>query len=213
MRAILFILTLFISLPLLAQNKEVTKSEKQVYIIHGYDASIDKHWFKWLSQELEKQGIKAYRLAMPTPAQPQSEAWLEKMKKEVKINHETVIVAHSLGTITTLNFLCESEKSVKGTILVSGFYEPISKEFAFLNPFVEKFAQRKNQPKVGNSVVITALDDGIVPQRFSDNLSQLLQSKFIRLPKGGHFLDREGFTTFPLVLNEVLKIFNEHTND
>ncbi|GET46518.1 hypothetical protein RCZ01_18200 [Capnocytophaga felis] len=137
-------------------------------------------------------------MVMPTPAQPKSEEWLEKMKKEVKINDETVIVAHSLGVITTLNFLSEIEASVKVMVLVSGFYEPVSKELASLNPFMEKFDQRKNEPKVGKAIVISSLDDTIVPQQFSDNLSQLLKCEFIRLPEGGHFLDREGFTTFSL---------------
>ncbi|MDO4230365.1 MAG: alpha/beta hydrolase [Capnocytophaga sp.] len=208
MRTILFVLTIFFSSSLLAQNKEVTKSEKQVYIIHGYDATIDNHWFKWLDDELQKEGIKVKRIQMPSPANPKIEEWLTQMRKEVKINSKTIIVAHSLGTITTLNFLTETKQAVKGTILVSGFYEPISKEFAFLNPFVEKFNQRKNEPKVGKAIVISALDDTIVPQQFSDNLSQLLKCEFIRLPKGGHFLDREGFTTFPLIKKKVLDIYN-----
>ncbi len=37
----------------------------KVYIVHGYTASADKHWFPWLEQELAKIGVECYRLNMP----------------------------------------------------------------------------------------------------------------------------------------------------
>ena len=62
---------------------------------------------------------------------------------------------------------------------------------------------------VGKAVVISAIDDDIVPTQLSDNLSRLLNCEFIRLPQGEHFLDQGGYTEFPLVRDKVLDIFNE----
>ena len=208
MKNILLILVLSVFSLSYAQNKNTKKMEKQVYIVHGYGATPDNHWFKWLEEELKKHKIKAYRIAMPSPDNPNVDDWIATLKKQVNVTPQTVIVAHSLGTITTLDFLLESKEEPKGIVLVSGFYEPVP-NLESLNPFVEKFSSFKHLPMVGKAVVISAIDDDIVPTQLSDNLSRLLNCEFIRLPQGKHFLDREGYTEFPLVRDKVLDIFKE----
>ena len=36
-----------------------------VFIIHGYGATINNHWFGWLQTQLEQRGIAAVRVPMP----------------------------------------------------------------------------------------------------------------------------------------------------
>ena len=62
MKNILLILVLSVFSLSYAQNKNTKKMEKQVYIVHGYGATPDNHWFKWLEEELKKHKIKAYRI-------------------------------------------------------------------------------------------------------------------------------------------------------
>ena len=54
MKNILLILVLSVFSLSYAQNKNTKKMEKQVYIVHGYGATPDNHWFKWLEEELIK---------------------------------------------------------------------------------------------------------------------------------------------------------------
>ncbi len=208
MKKIIFIIAIILGAMSYAQNNEHKKNEKQVYIIHGYDATPNNHWFRWLENELYKKGIKAYCLTMPNAKNPKAEEWLNQMKKDVKINEQTVIVGHSLGTIATLNYLADTKQNVLGIVLVSGFYEPLSWA-PQLNPFIEMYKQKATKPNTKHSVVIAALNDSVVPHQLSDNLARHLQAKYVRLPEGGHFLRREGFTSFPLVLDEILRIFDK----
>lgn len=208
MKKITFIIAILLVTMNYAQNTEQKKNEKQVYIIHGYDATPDNHWFRWLESELHKKGIKAYPLTMPNAKNPKAEEWLNQMKKDIKVNDQTIIVGHSLGTIATLNYLADTKQNVLGIVLVSGFYEPLSWA-SQLNHFTEMYKQKATMPSVKHSVVIAALDDYAVPHQLSDNLAQHLQAKYVRVAKGGHFLGREGFTSFPLVLDEIVQIFDE----
>lgn len=45
-----------------------------------------------------------------------------------------------------------------------------------------------------------------MPAEFSQRLAENLQASYLCLPTGGHFLDREGVTTLPEVLDLIRKI-------
>ena len=94
-----------------------------MYIVHGYGSTPDDHWLKWLEEELKKHKIKAYRIAMPSPDNPNIDDWIATLKKQVNVTPETVIVEHSLGTITIVDFLLEIKKEPKAIVLVGGYTE------------------------------------------------------------------------------------------
>ena len=54
--------------------------------------------------------------------------------------------------------------------------------------------------------MVAALNDPVVEHQYSDHLAQFLGAEYIRLPTGGHFLDREGVTELPIVLELVEKL-------
>ncbi len=176
----------------------------QVYIVHGYTASPDNHWFPWLEQQLAQRGIACQRLAMPDSAQPNPQKWLDHLNQQVKIDDQTIVIGHSLGCIAWLNFLARNYERPRGAIWVSGFYQPLD-TLPELTPFCNLYAV--SPPCLAfPSTVISALDDSIVPHQYSDELAKHLKADYIRLPSGGHFLDREGWTTFPLVLERIQKM-------
>lgn len=170
----------------------------KVYIVHGYTASPDKHWFPWLARELESIGVACERLAMPDSDNPTPEKWVAFLEQHVQMDEKTIIVGHSLGCITWLNFLAKQQLTPAGAILVSGFYQPLH-TLPELAPFAEFYAKQPTLTAFPCKVV-AALDDHIVPHQYSDALAQHLQADYFRLNHGGHFLDREGWTAFPLVL-------------
>ena len=180
---------------------------KQLYIIHGYGASPREHWFPWLKNTMEEKGWTVSILEMPDSEHPKFDKWLKAMKENIKnINENTYFVAHSLGTITTLQYLSQYENLPKfgGFILVSGFDEGIA-GFEELRPFVkEKPDYKKINEKAELRAVVAAKDDHIVPIKLSEKVAKKLNGKFYPVEKGGHFLDREGFTDLPLV-KEILE--------
>ena len=56
------------------------------------------------------------------------------------------------------------------------------------------------------SKITSAKDDDIINYEYSQVLAERLESKFILLDKGKHFIDRDNFTEFPLLIGEVKKI-------
>ncbi|ADG93246.1 protein of unknown function DUF1234 [Arcobacter nitrofigilis DSM 7299] len=185
---------------------------KNVYIIHGYGASAEHHWFPWLKKELEKKDTNVVILNLPAPNSPNSNEWSNALKEQIKIiDKNSYFIAHSLGCISLLKFLEALPNSTKigGYILVSGFNAPlfILKELdAFLKPTID-YEKLKNISS--NRVVISSKDDSIVPFNLSNNLSNSLDAKLLVEEKGGHFLETDGFEEFPLVLNEFNKFLNE----
>ncbi|MEW4234979.1 alpha/beta hydrolase, partial [Bacillus thuringiensis] len=121
------------------------------------------------------------------------------------IDSETYFVAHSLGCITLLSYLNQLNTlpNFGGFILVSGFSEFIP-TIPSLASFTEEIINyKKINAATKSRVVVAAKDDSIVPFQFSQSLSNQLDASFCSLEKGGHFLEDDGFTTFPLVYNTL----------
>ena len=120
--------------------------KKQIYIIHGYDASPQSHWFSWFKEKM--CGLAEVEiLKMPTPQTPKLNQWLETMKQNVNLGENSFIIAHSLGTITSLNFLSGFANLPKlgGLVLISPFDEPIEE-------FVLRTANRLRKDKIGSEI-------------------------------------------------------------
>ena len=52
------------------QSERMTSEQQpniKVYIIHGYGAGPQSHWFQWLKQQLEAQGIICLLYTSPSP--------------------------------------------------------------------------------------------------------------------------------------------------
>lgn len=179
-----------------------------LYIVHGYGASPSEHWFAWLKSEMEKTGATVSIINLPTPDDPQPQAWQRALETQVtSLDNSTYFVAHSLGSITLLRFLEKhlTNAPIGGYILVSGFNErlpTLPQLDRFIKPDIDygKLAQRAS-----SRVVIAAPDDAVVPYRFSQALAKSLDARFITVEQGNHFLASDGFTEFPLVLAELQK--------
>ena len=84
------------------------------FIIHGVYANPEANWFPWLKTELEKRGFEVIVPKFPTPLDQSLESWLRVFSHyEDKINEETVLIGHSLGTAFILNYLEKTSKKIK----------------------------------------------------------------------------------------------------
>lgn len=180
----------------------------QAYIVHGYDASPQSHWFAQLKEKFEANGVKTEILSLPEPAAPKLNEWLAVLKERVILGRQTYLVGHSLGCPTILNFLQKygANDGVAGVTLVSGLAKPL-RGFEILDEFTSggfDFAFIKSRAL--NRAVIAAKDDYVVPFEFSRELAEQLDAKFYPVQKGGHFLDRDGFTSFDLVYEVTIEM-------
>ena len=178
-----------------------------VLIIHGIEGHAGIHWQQWLYDQLIKKGHKVIMPDMPDADKPDRNKWLKKTKQLLKdINPSNlVIVAHSLGVTTALDYIEESGSKIKALISVSGFASDYGAE---LNSY---FLEEKNVnwDKVTNNLkeafVIYGNDDPYVPQDKLEEVAERLGVESIVIEKGGHLNTSSGFTEFP----QLIEIFNQ----
>jgi uncharacterized protein len=187
-------------------------SSKRVFIIHGYSASPEDHWFPWLKNTLERDGIVATVLKMPNSKAPEASAWIECIQSNVSTpDANTYFVAHSLGCIALLRYLDSLSGGTKigGMVLVSGFSETLP-QLPELDGFVMTNLKQDHLITISSQrTVIASFDDPSVPYEKTERLSVFLKANLRSVQSGGHFLATDGFTEFPEVYEELTTIIKK----
>lgn len=179
-------------------------SVQRVVIIHGYEASPDANWFPWLQRELEAEGMDVTVVPLPDPDDPDTAAWENAVSAALGVpDAATAVVAHSLGAITALRVLAAlPERWELGVlVLVAGFVErldalPELDRYLAADVDVERLAR-----SIRTRTVIRSKTDPFVPPAASDDLARRLDAQLQVHPEAGHFMAKDGVTTFPAVLD------------
>src|SRR6185369_8587920 len=92
-------------------------------ILHGIQGHAGIHWQQWLHDRLEEMGHGVLMPELPHAEHPDRQQWLEAVKRELEgINpSQLIIVGHSLGVATALDFIEQSQHKVHGLVSASGF--------------------------------------------------------------------------------------------
>ncbi|MCB5187004.1 alpha/beta fold hydrolase [Methylobacillus caricis] len=183
---------------------------KTIYIIHGYQASPQSHWFPWLKQALEQEGATVHVPELPGPNSPKVQGWLEHLQVNIQQHDKhTFFVGHSLGCITLLQHLMSQTTPIGGMVLVSGFAEHLS-FLPEVDPFTASPLDFEHLIKLSrHRVVVAAKDDNIVPYPYSLRLSDRLGAEWELFEEGGHFMEQDGFTEFPAIYDVLMRIMSE----
>ena len=186
-----------------AAARQVTApSLKTLHIIHGYGATPDAHWFRWLGDKARAEGVRVSIPALPQPQAPAFADWQQALADSIGMPDERdIFVAHSLGTISLLHYLNAARPArIGGLVLVSGFAGRLpglsSIDGYSVDAYVDQAridvaAIRTMTPHITS---IISSNDPIVAPQDSRQLAQALHSRIVQVDDGGHFLDREGFT-------------------
>jgi len=54
-----------------------------------------------------------------------------------------------------------------------------------------------------NRIAISAVDDDIIPYEYSKTMAEKLNASFTLLKEGKHFIDKDYFTEFPFLIEEI----------
>lgn len=177
----------------------------QIFVLHGYSASINDHWFLDLKHQIEDEHTAVTLIPFPDSEHPDVDAWQKVLDEQIpNVNENTYFVAHSLGVITLLHFLQRhGYQNIGGMILVSGFSGPIADSLP-LTAYITKSKVDTNYFKAINKKLVYLSDtDDLVPPKLTVQLAKDIDAPYITVPNGGHFLGREGYTTFPQVVNSL----------
>ena len=179
---------------------------QRVIIVHGWADDPTKGWISWLVRELEARGVEASAPQMPTPKEPKVNEWVAYLNTLVgQIDHQTVLVGHSLGVYVLLRYLDQyrpthGEKLGK-LVLVAGFAGH------------ERATQGKRAlPEVGFKHIASKVEqiysiysdnDASISPDWSKQLGTDLGGTNILDPGKGHFAGYHGCETLDSVLGLI----------
>lgn len=198
--------------------EKCAKKKPTVLLVHGTGGNGRKHWFGWLADNLREQGYEVIAPDLPNPDKPVLEEWLEELDKyKNKIDENTIIIGHSLGSPVSLRFINSLNKKIDKLILVAS----IGKRADW-----EKYAKNNPGDPVENIKNISEMEIDFenikknvrdVIYYYSDN-DQYIQSEVneyykanmeaeYRLRRGyNHFsVTTSGMSEFPELLSEIEK--------
>ncbi|MGQ1140440.1 RBBP9/YdeN family alpha/beta hydrolase [Acinetobacter baumannii] len=181
------------------------KNMRQIFVLHGYSASINDHWFLDLKHQIEDENTTVTLIPFPDSEHPDIDAWQKVLDDQIPaVNENTYFVAHSLGVITLLHFLQRRDyQNIGGMILVSGFSGPIS-DSSPLSPYITKSKVDTNYfGDIKKKLVYLSDNDDLVPPQLTIQLAKDIDAPYITVPNGGHFLGREGYTEFPQLVDSL----------
>jgi predicted alpha/beta hydrolase family esterase len=183
-------------------------------VAHGFNANPERNWFPWLIDQYQPGIVSIPRLPDPTAAE--LEPWVTTLTAALgDPDEETVLVGHSLGTITCLRVLERFEKPWKlgGLILVAGFYELVP-EVPALDAFTE--AQVRAGTIIDNTrrrqVIGSDDDDRIIP-RYTARLARLIDAPLMIVPGQQHFSDSTGVRSLPDILPIIDEMLGSNLDD
>lgn len=183
---------------------------KQIYVIHGYGASIEDHWFQYVKKNLQNKNTTVTLIHLPNSDQPDFMKWQGALSRQISsIDNNTLFIAHSLGCLTVLNFLEHNKiKSVGGLVCVSGFIDCLPS----LPELDEYIGHSKKCFLVVNNIGIKHMyisdNDSYVPSEFSINLAKQLGFTYTIIPNSGHFLAKDGYCEFPELVSLIKQILS-----
>ena len=179
------------------------------FIIHGIYGHPEENWFPWVKKELEKQSYEVIVPKFPTPIGQSLESWMKIIKKyDDKINQETVLIGHSLGTAFILNYLEQAEKEIKAAFLIAGYHFMLENPFKELNKgFVDKkFNWTRIIENCENFFVIGSDNDEYISESVTRQLAFNLDAELHIIKNAGHLNSKAGYDKFPFLLELIGKI-------
>ena len=187
----------------------------KVFIIHGYQSSPEQHWFPWLATKIEQMGSQCEIVHLKGSDQPNFATWRQNLEAQVyPLNEQTIIVAHSLGCISVLDYLSEAlnGRLIKAIFMVAGFNEKLT-ALPELNQFVQqaKLNDALLRFRIQQRYSLFSCNDPFVPAPLSIRFGQLLNAQMIEVKKAGHFIQSDGLSEFPQLWEKLEKLLVEQS--
>lgn len=180
---------------------------KRAIIIHAWEETPEGQWLPWVGDQLRKEGWSVEIPEMPDTKTPTLDAWMAKLES-LTPNKDTVLIGHSLSNALILRFLEKPDITIKGAVMVAAWdwlMETV-KEFHqtfFGTGFDYDSIKKKHLPLT----IINSTNDPWIDFARSKKLAQKIEAEFITVENAGHFMARDGYSQFPLLVETITKEF------
>lgn len=176
---------------------------KRAIIIHAWEEAPNGHWLPWVKEKLESIGWKVDDPQMPNTKNPKLHEWMETLLS-LSPDEDTVLVGHSLSNALIMKYLGRPETKVKSVFMVAAWdwlMDDVKKfhETFFENGFVYEIIKKKQIP----ITIVNSTTDPYIDIERSKGMADKLNAKFVSVENAGHFVARDGYTEFPLLLKLI----------
>lgn len=183
-------------------------------VIHGCPSNVekamdpatrtyDKHWIPWIKKELSQRGIKTETPLMPSPWEPDYNAFKKEFEK-YSVSENTILVGHSCGCAFLVRWLGESKQQIYKLILVAPWKIP-DKDDKFRKAFYEYSIDETIKSRVKEIVMFTADNEEGNGKKSLKIFHDALGGKIIELQGRGHYtIGDMGTEVFPELLKEII---------
>ena len=181
-----------------------------ILILHGIDGHAGIHWQQWLNEQLRMHGHKVIMPNLPDANRPSRRVWLDTIKEAIKDIDlsRLIIVAHSLGVPSALDFIESLSGKIAGLISVSGFADDYGAKLNSYFMAEKEIDFGKVNESLQHASVIYGDNDPYVPQSSLKLLADNLGVKPIVIKEGGHLNTDAGYTSFPLLLDVIQEMIS-----
>ena len=168
----------------------------RVILVHGLNASPQKHFHPWLSSALRDRGFEVIVPELPLSIQDEEGFNLpniiEVMKDQVGyLKSDDILLGHSLGALVILQYLeaVEMTETPRAVILVGPPWKVSRPELRRL--FVEDLDAEVLMWKAREYVIVHSKDDTIVPFEHGEKLALQLKARLVTTQSDGHFMEEK----------------------
>ena len=213
--ALIIILIFFTSLIYSTLNKsghnQYQQGEKRIIIVHGYSGDPNFHWYPWIKEEFNKDGVCVIIPKMPPGEFPRESAWVKVIRETViRPDNNTYIIGHSLGVAAILRYLetLGPNEQVGGVILIAGFSKSLGRKSKLNDFFKKEFDYKKiKSSSVRQIKLIYSSDDKVVSLSYGILLREHLNAELIILDGRGHFNQESDCMKLPELKDIISKLF------
>ncbi len=165
--------------------------------------TYDKHWIPYIKKNLILKGIDTETPMMPTPWDPDYDAYKKEFEKYL-VTENTILIGHSCGCAFLVRWLGESKKIIKELILVAPWKiskeDDLNKEKFYTFPIDETIKSR-----VGEIIMFTSDNEAKDGKKSLEMYRDALGGKIIELKGRGHYILKHMVTEeFSELLDEIV---------
>ncbi|WP_445115037.1 RBBP9/YdeN family alpha/beta hydrolase [Acinetobacter sp. WZC-1] len=185
----------------------------KVLIVHGYQAAPEKHWFPWIAEKIQQMGAVCEIVHLEEPEHPEYPVWKECLEIQLApLNDDSIIIAHSLGCISTLDYLSQAlqGRSLKAIFLIAGFYEKLA-ALPELDAFIDHTYIQDTviRSRIRQRWLFLSSNDPVVPAPLSIRLGHLINAQMVEIRDAGHFTQDDGWLEFPQLWEQLQPLLSD----
>ncbi|HEX7259975.1 MAG TPA: alpha/beta hydrolase [Candidatus Saccharimonadia bacterium] len=187
----------------------------KVVILHAIQSNPSAHWLPWLKKQLEEEHIEVVIPELSAPDHPDRAQWLADAKAAIGSvdPDELILVGHSLGVTTALDYLEQAEMPVRGLVSTAGFYQDYGNELNSYFLKTKAIDMQVVRHHLTNAFVFYGDNDPYVTQEALRAMADGLLVDPVVIKGGGHLNDEAGYTSFPQLFETVMELIDTPSLD